>query len=94
MLPPWFVPWCSLAVLINAFSSPADRDKQATKPSHSILASLSGVNGFSSGLIPKIHLVPMPHFDYPFGLCFLILSDTPVLPVPVYVYVRELLPLT
>jgi len=31
MLPPWFVLWCSLAVLINAFSSPADRNKQATQ---------------------------------------------------------------
>ena len=31
MLSPWFVPWCSLAVLINAFSSPADRNKQATQ---------------------------------------------------------------
>jgi len=31
MLSPWFVPWCSFDVLINAFSSLVDRNKQATQ---------------------------------------------------------------
>ena len=63
MLPPWFVPWCSLAILINAFSSPADRNKQTTKPSHSIIASLGGVKGFlqvsghKKGFTLKIYLL-------------------------------------